>query len=92
MPDKEFDPFPGSREYLGTIQTASGESHKVYMPIVADYCDLDMAKPNSMYRLAARSIGTSYLAFQTWSFPDANLVMDKLSRGIDTLAVIGDKK
>ncbi len=83
--EAEINPFPGCREYLGTITTSAGKQHKVYMPIVIDYADLDMAKHASMYRLAASSIGLSYLTFQIWALPDAMLVMDKLSHAIDTL-------
>ncbi len=80
-----IDQFPGDREYMGTIQIASGREYKVYMPIVYDYANIDMSKPEGAYRLGAKSIGMSYLAFQVWSFPDAQLVMNKLSNAIDTL-------
>ena len=88
----EMNPFPGAREYLGTITTTAGTTHKVYMPLVIDYADLDMENSVSMYKLAARSIGISYLAFQVWSLPDASLVMTKLSDGIDILHPFGVKK
>lgn len=77
--------FPGSREYLGTIQTSAGAKYKVYMPKVADYADLNMSKPESMYELGARSIGIPYSEFQDWGFPDGQRVMDKLSEAIDRL-------
>lgn len=83
--------FPGSREYMGTIQTASGREYKVYMPIVYDYASTDMSQPEGSYRLGAKSIGISYLEFQTWSFPDAQLVMSKLSDAISIL-YFGDKR
>ncbi len=86
-----LDEFPGSREYMGTIQVASGPEYRVYMPIVYDYADIDMSKPEGSYRLGAKSIGISYLAFQTWSFPDAQLVMDKLAEAVNVLH-FGDKR
>lgn len=81
----DIDQFPGNREYLGTIQTASGNTYKVYMPVVYDYACIDMSVSEGVYRLGAKSIGISYLTFQTWSFPDAQLVMGILSNAIDTL-------
>lgn len=86
-----LDEFPGDREYMGTIQTASGSEYKVYMPIVYDYADIDMGKLEGVHKLCAKSIGISYLEFQTWSFPDAGLVMDKLSDAISVL-YLGDKR
>ena len=83
--------FPGKREYVGTIRTALGDEYKVYMPIVYDYAVIDMSKPDSMYSLCAKSIGIPYTEFQAWSFPDAQLVMNKLSNAIDTL-YLGDKR
>ncbi len=84
----DMNPFPGAREYLGTITTSTGDQYKVYMPIVFDYATLDMSKPESMYRLAAKSIGISYLLFQTWSVLDSGQVMGKLSEALD---IIGGK-
>ena len=83
--EEEINPFPGAREYIGTITTSSGINHKVYMPIVFDYADLDMTERTSLYKLGARSIGISYLLFQTWSLPDAQSVMNKLSTAIEIL-------
>ncbi len=88
----EINTFPGSREYLGTITVALGKSFKVYMPLVIDYANLDFRKQESQYRLAAKSLGISYLAFQVWSFPDAQLVMNMLSKAIETFCPVGDKK
>jgi hypothetical protein len=83
--------FPGKREYMGTIRTASGDEYKVYMPIVYDYACIDMSKPNAQYELGAKSIGIPYTEFQAWAFPDAQLVMNKLSNAIDMLC-LGDKR
>lgn len=83
--------FPGKREYMGTIRTASEVVYKVYMPIVYDYAGLNLGESESLYRLCAKSIGIPYTEFQAWSFPDAQLVMNKLSNAIDTL-YLGDKR
>ncbi len=87
----DLDEFPGNREYMGTIRTSAGCEYKVYMPIVYDYASIDMSKSVGSYELGAKSIGISYLEFQTWSFPDAQLVMGKLSDAVNTLYHGGKK-
>ncbi len=91
LPGKYVDDinlFPGNREYLGTIIRTAGDQYKVFMPLVVDYADLDMKKTESMFRLGARSIGISYLEFQSWTFPDGQRVMNKLAEGI---GILGDR-
>ena len=91
MPDSEPD-FPGTREYIGTIQKADASTFKVYIPIMADIASLDLREPNFQYRLAAKSIGISYYEFLTWGFADGLLVTKELNRAVDILTGVGDKK
>ncbi len=92
MTDELDNPFPGTREYLGTIRTADGREYKIFMPNVADVCDLDSLQKNFMYHLSAKSIGIPYSEFQTWGLLDALLVGSKLSTAVDALTSIGAKK